>query len=320
MPMVARIASGSVPLHQDCFSPFDAAETGFIDGYVAVLYVDGAGTFVVDTGDGEQAIDIAPGRFIAWPNGLCWHRLDASPGGGPRAMLGPVAIDAGGLMQRAHDVWSTHPGFIGFCRANAAEAEKRGDGEAVRRELGNIGVPGIAQDLLRQYEERQRDKHKPSLVLTLSLSQSSSGFLLTGTGIDGESLLTLTIEKPADVKYGTVAKELSKEIGNTLSGVVPKFVLPDGTLLGEAHNNMYVAALFKADVSKAGGGSSSATWMPESMEISEAAKSGDGTVANVGIRTAGSFQCPDCSQKFDTEKAKQLHWKFLHDPNRHQED
>jgi len=56
------------------------------------------------------------------------------------------------------------------------------------------------------------------------------------------------------------------------------------------------------------------------MEITEAAKSGDGTVINVGIKTTGAFQCPDCRQKFDSEKAKQLHWKFIHDPNRHQED
>jgi hypothetical protein len=52
----------------------------------------------------------------------------------------------------------------------------------------------------------------------------------------------------------------------------------------------------------------------------DAAKSGDGSVENVGIKTGGKFQCPECQQKFDTEKAKQLHWKFIHDPIRHQED
>jgi len=58
----------------------------------------------------------------------------------------------------------------------------------------------------------------------------------------------------------------------------------------------------------------------ESMEISAGAMSGDGTVENVGVRMTAAFPCPDCRQKFDTEKAKQLHWKFIHDPNRHQED
>ena len=56
--------------------------------------------------------------------------------------------------------------------------------------------------------------------------------------------------------------------------------------------------------------------MPETMEISDAAKSGDGTTTNVGIKMTGTFQCPDCRQRFDSEKAKQLHWKFIHDPNR----
>eukprot|EP00428_Durinskia_dybowskii_P068680 CAMPEP_0170407802 /NCGR_PEP_ID=MMETSP0117_2-20130122/28443_1 /TAXON_ID=400756 /ORGANISM="Durinskia baltica, Strain CSIRO CS-38" /LENGTH=40 /DNA_ID= /DNA_START= /DNA_END= /DNA_ORIENTATION= len=40
--------------------------------------------------------------------------------------------------------------------------------------------------------------------------------------------------------------------------------------------------------------------MPETLEISAAAKSGDGTVANVGIKMSGSFQCPDCRQKFES--------------------
>ncbi|CAJ1378070.1 unnamed protein product [Effrenium voratum] len=40
----------------------------------------------------------------------------------------------------------------------------------------------------------------------------------------------------------------------------------------------------------------------------------------VGIKVDAKFQCAECRQKFDSEKAKQLHWKFIHDPNRHQED
>lgn len=56
------------------------------------------------------------------------------------------------------------------------------------------------------------------------------------------------------------------------------------------------------------------------MEVSAAAKSGDGTTQNVGIKVDAKFQCAECRQKFDSEKAKELHWKFIHDPNRHQED
>lgn len=59
---------------------------------------------------------------------------------------------------------------------------------------------------------------------------------------------------------------------------------------------------------------------PEIMEISDAAKSGDGSVDNVGIRMSGNFQCLECRQRFDTEKTKQVHWKFMHDPSRHMED
>eukprot|EP00932_Pfiesteria_piscicida_P006060 SRR837773.1598.p1 GENE.SRR837773.1598~~SRR837773.1598.p1 ORF type:complete len:467 (+),score=181.33 SRR837773.1598:58-1401(+) len=56
------------------------------------------------------------------------------------------------------------------------------------------------------------------------------------------------------------------------------------------------------------------------MEVVESAKSGDGTVHNVGVRMTGSFSCPDCRQKFDTEWAMKTHWRFIHDPSRHQED
>jgi len=56
------------------------------------------------------------------------------------------------------------------------------------------------------------------------------------------------------------------------------------------------------------------------MELSAEAMSGDGSIANVGLKLTGTFQCPDCKQKFTTKKAQELHWKFIHDPTRHQED
>jgi len=55
-------------------------------------------------------------------------------------------------------------------------------------------------------------------------------------------------------------------------------------------------------------------------EISAEARSGDGTIANVGIKLDGEYQCPHCSQKFLSERALSKHFKFVHDPNRHQED
>lgn len=65
---------------------------------------------------------------------------------------------------------------------------------------------------------------------------------------------------------------------------------------------------------------SSAKVAAPTMEISAAAMSGDGTITNVGVKIGGQFQCPECRQAFDSEKARQLHWKFIHDPNRHEED
>ena len=52
------------------------------------------------------------------------------------------------------------------------------------------------------------------------------------------------------------------------------------------------------------------------MEISEAAKSGDGTLANVGIKVNGKFKSPVNNQLFDTKEALELHLKYLHDPKK----
>jgi sulfite oxidase len=56
------------------------------------------------------------------------------------------------------------------------------------------------------------------------------------------------------------------------------------------------------------------------LEITEEAMSGDNTVENVGIKMDAKFGCDVCRQRFPTEEAKKLHWKFIHDPNRHLED
>jgi len=255
VPFVARIATGSVPMHRDCFNPFDAAETCFINGYVAVLYLAGTGSFVIDAGCGEQAIDILPGRFIAWPNGVCNHRLDAPSESEVRAMLGPVAIDADGFMQRAHDVWSTHPGYIGYCQNQAKEAEERGDERGVRQALGNIGIPAVAGQLLKEYEER----HKSKVCLTLSLTSSADGFVLIGSGISGERLVSMEIAEPANVTYGAVSTALRQEFSKVSDGAVPTFVLPDATLLGEAYDDVSMQELFNLPAGTGAAGSQLST-------------------------------------------------------------
>merc|ERR1711862_629481 len=54
----------------------------------------------------------------------------------------------------------------------------------------------------------------------------------------------------------------------------------------------------------------------EKMEISDAAKSGDGTIKNVGIKVGGKFKSPVNNQMFDTQEALDLHLKYLHDPKK----
>jgi hypothetical protein len=47
-------------------------------------------------------------------------------------------------------------------------------------------------------------------------------------------------------------------------------------------------------------------------ERTASARSGDGTLANVGLKIGGACQCQDCNQRFDTENALQLHVKYIH--------
>lgn len=44
------------------------------------------------------------------------------------------------------------------------------------------------------------------------------------------------------------------------------------------------------------------------------------TIENVGVLIAGKFACPECKQKFDGEKALEIHWRFVHDPDRLMDD
>eukprot|EP00927_Polykrikos_kofoidii_P033956 TRINITY_DN28796_c0_g1_i1.p1 TRINITY_DN28796_c0_g1~~TRINITY_DN28796_c0_g1_i1.p1 ORF type:complete len:499 (+),score=71.42 TRINITY_DN28796_c0_g1_i1:68-1498(+) len=43
-----------------------------------------------------------------------------------------------------------------------------------------------------------------------------------------------------------------------------------------------------------------------------AATSGDGTIANVGIKLDGAVACPQCNQRFGSERALELHLCFIH--------
>jgi len=43
-------------------------------------------------------------------------------------------------------------------------------------------------------------------------------------------------------------------------------------------------------------------------------------VEHVGVKMDGEFHCKECRQNFTSDKALQSHWKFIHGPNRHQEE
>jgi hypothetical protein len=53
-----------------------------------------------------------------------------------------------------------------------------------------------------------------------------------------------------------------------------------------------------------------------SMEISDEAKSGNGSLENVGIKMNGKFKSPVTNQWFDTKEALDLHLKYLYDPKK----
>jgi len=51
---------------------------------------------------------------------------------------------------------------------------------------------------------------------------------------------------------------------------------------------------------------------PYAIAVSPDAKSGDGTVANVGVKLTGSFCCQECNQRFSSDRALMTHVKFTH--------
>eukprot|EP00928_Gymnodinium_smaydae_P013139 TRINITY_DN14796_c0_g2_i1.p1 TRINITY_DN14796_c0_g2~~TRINITY_DN14796_c0_g2_i1.p1 ORF type:complete len:424 (+),score=87.21 TRINITY_DN14796_c0_g2_i1:77-1348(+) len=55
------------------------------------------------------------------------------------------------------------------------------------------------------------------------------------------------------------------------------------------------------------------------VDLGEEAMSGDHTIEHVGIKMDGLFQCKDCNQRFAGDRARQIHWKMCHDPDRHHE-
>jgi len=49
-----------------------------------------------------------------------------------------------------------------------------------------------------------------------------------------------------------------------------------------------------------------------SEQILNMSASGDGSMANVGIKVGGAFPCPLCNQRFDSKQQRQIHSRFMH--------
>eukprot|EP00439_Symbiodinium_sp_Y106_P017605 s991_g2.t1 len=79
VPMPGRVAVGSSPMHQDTgFDAMGRPDPTRVEGLVAVLYLAGSGTLVIDTGSQHHSVEVKPCRLVVWPNDQCIHRLDAS--------------------------------------------------------------------------------------------------------------------------------------------------------------------------------------------------------------------------------------------------
>ena len=250
IPVPARMASGDVGLHQDCLNPFDDGDPGFIAGYIAIIYLDGSGSFIMKSGSHEERVDIVPRRLVMWRNCQCFHGVEAAPGCG-RAMLGPMTLDGDGWIQRAHDIHSVHA--MDHFRNRAEAAEAAGNDAGVREALANASTYNCAYghdfsgQLLQEYEKRQAGK--PQMVITLSKEETGDGkaAVLVGTGISGERLYELELTEPNDLTIGKVRQEFTKQLSTVIQahsgGTYLKFVLPDGTLIEE--DDLKVSELFK---------------------------------------------------------------------------
>jgi hypothetical protein len=70
--------------------------------------------------------------------------------------------------------------------------------------------------------------------------------------------------------------------------------------------------IFGSSHFRRGSASGVTTAMFHHFQVAQDAKSGDGTVANVGIKLNGQCHCAECNQRFETDRALSLHVKFMH--------
>jgi len=168
--MPARMAVGSSPMHRDNgFDPSDAPAPCFIEGYVAVLYLAGGGSLVIESGSGEHAFEVKPARLIIWPNDKCLHRLDASGDEDARTMIGPMSFTREGYWQRAGDQYA------------------------------QWGL--YANEMSRSYEEQEHpaEAEQPKQVWQLEFELPDTVFSVKALTLGGEVVKVVQIDLGADV-------------------------------------------------------------------------------------------------------------------------
>jgi len=94
---------GQIGVHGDVSWHQDVTDTGErLIGFVALVYLKGAGTLVFRRQDVEDTqdvhVDVLPGRMVTWCNTTFRHKLDAHSH--ERVMLGPVAVNSANFLCR----------------------------------------------------------------------------------------------------------------------------------------------------------------------------------------------------------------------------
>merc|ERR1711920_1160912 len=88
--------------------------------------------------------------------------------------------------------------------------------------------------------------------------------------------------------------------------------LQEQPLDGEEYNDK--VRFLRTETTQTGAAPVKKPALAPAMEISKEAMSGDGTIANVGIKVNGKFKSPVNNQMFDTKEALDLHLKYLYNP------
>lgn len=219
LPVPGKVSVGSSrAMHQDTqLGEHGDFDQNIVQGYVAVLYLDGCGELIFDSGFGEVAIELKPGRLIVWWNESCMHRVEASPDGRARSMLGPMYVSEDGHVEAVGHRYSLMSGYSG-------------------KTLPGFGL-----------EQQAAETPKSAVCITLTKEPGEgNSVVLVGTGLSGERLFGFEIPTPDDMTFRMARERLIKDLPMAKSkDMCFKFLLTDGTLIGDDYENFTISELFE---------------------------------------------------------------------------